>query len=269
MLLVIFCLNNIVDPNLACGTQSPIAFSTGNLNDISPMLQFSFWEPVYYLSDPTERQFPGTSDEKRSHYVGISESIGHSMTFIIVTDDTNTRIERSVVRSAKPKETANLREDPISDEAVIRSILKQKPHPDVVDQGVPSHRYPTRSRNTLDNEENSTAPFDEDPTVPLPAQGKKHRYELRSMNANLENQSFHFGTPSVAIQDLGSLHEFAINDDIPIHLQEDTHVYLKDYGECGNQKTEDGEPSSLNRADDLIDMLEDYEVILKDEHGEP
>ena len=93
MLLVIFCLNNIVDPNLACGTQSPIAFSTGNLNDISPMLQFSFWEPVYYLSDPTDRQFPGTSDEKRGHYVGISESIGHSMTFIIVTDDTNTRIE--------------------------------------------------------------------------------------------------------------------------------------------------------------------------------
>ena len=89
------------------------------------------------------------------------------------------------------------------------------------------------------------------------------------MNANFENQSFHFGTPSVAVQDLGSLHEFAtIDDDIPIHLQEDTHVFLKDSGECGNQKTEDGEPS-LNQADDLIDTLEDYEVILKDEHGDP
>jgi hypothetical protein len=124
MLLVIFCLNNIVDPNLACGTQSPIAFSTGNLNDISPILQFSFWEPVYYLSDPTDRQFPGTSDERRGHYVGISENIGHSMTFIIITDDTNTRIERSIVRSALQKKTANLREDPLSDDTVIKSILK-------------------------------------------------------------------------------------------------------------------------------------------------
>ena len=103
MLLVIFCLNNIVDPNLACGTQSPLAFSTGNLNDISPMLQFSFWEPVYYLSDPSDRQFPGTSDEKRGHYVGISESIGHSMTFIIVTDDTNTKIAPRCDRSRSPK----------------------------------------------------------------------------------------------------------------------------------------------------------------------
>jgi hypothetical protein len=42
MLLVIFCINNIVDPNLACGTQSPIAFSTGNLNDISPLLREAF-----------------------------------------------------------------------------------------------------------------------------------------------------------------------------------------------------------------------------------
>ena len=38
-------------------------------------------------------------------------------------------------------------------------------------------------------------------------------------------------------------------------------------GTSGNLKNEDGEP--LNRTDDLIDMLEDYEVILKDEHGEP
>ena len=132
------------------------------------MLQFSFWEPVYYLSDPTDRQFPGTSDEKRGRYVGISESIGHSMTFIIVTDDTNTRIERSVVRSATGTKAPNIREDPLSDDMVIRSILKQKPHPDVVDQGV-THRYPTRSRNAPNREEESTIPFDEDPTVPLPA----------------------------------------------------------------------------------------------------
>ena len=98
MLLVIFCLNNPVDPNLANGSQSAIAFSTGTINDISPILQFSFWEPVYYLTDDSKRQFPGTSEEKRGQYVGISENIGHAMTFIIISDDTNKRIERSVVQ---------------------------------------------------------------------------------------------------------------------------------------------------------------------------
>ena len=99
--------------------------------------------------------------------------------------------------------------------------MKQKPHPDVIDQGVPRHRYPTRSRQP-------TPTTNDDVDVPLPLHGKakNHRYELRSMNANFENQSFHFDKPSVAVQDLGSLHEFAVDDDVPIHLQEDTHVFL-------------------------------------------
>ena len=51
-------------------------------------------------TDDSERHFPGTSEEKRGHYVGISENIGHAMTFINISDDTNKRIQRSVVRSA-------------------------------------------------------------------------------------------------------------------------------------------------------------------------
>ena len=145
MLLVVLCLNNIVDPNLACGTQSPVAFSARNLNDISPMLQSSFWEPVYYLSDESEQHFPGTSDEKRGRYVGILESIGHSMTFIIITDDTNNRIERSVVRSAKDKSTANLREDPLQSKNILKSSIKKqnKPLDDVFDQRISNHQYAT------------------------------------------------------------------------------------------------------------------------------
>ena len=126
MLLVMFCFNKFFDPNLACGTQSPIAFSTGTINNISPMLQFTFWEPVYHLTDESERHFPGTSDEKRGQYVGISESIGHSMTFIIITDDPHSRIERSVVQSALPKETVNLRDDPLKFENILKSNLKTK-----------------------------------------------------------------------------------------------------------------------------------------------
>ena len=80
-----------------------------NIENIYPMLQFAFWEPVYYLTDESERHFSDTSDEKRGQYVGISESIEYSMTSIIITNDTNSRIERLVVQSALPKETATLR----------------------------------------------------------------------------------------------------------------------------------------------------------------
>ena len=87
MLLVIFCLNHMVDPALAEGTQTPLGYSTGTVRDVSPLMQFQFWEPVYYLTDSTERAFPGKSDEKRGRWVSISEDIGAQMTFIIFTDD--------------------------------------------------------------------------------------------------------------------------------------------------------------------------------------
>lgn len=67
------------------------------------------------------------------------------MTFIIITDDTNTKIERSVVQSVLPKETANLREDPLKFENILKLNIKKKakPKPNKSDQGKSNHRYPT------------------------------------------------------------------------------------------------------------------------------
>jgi hypothetical protein len=68
---VCFLLNNtwceVVD-------DIPIRMSTGSTNDISPLLCFHFWEPVYYKLD--ESDFPSDSREKHGHFVGISESVG-------------------------------------------------------------------------------------------------------------------------------------------------------------------------------------------------
>jgi hypothetical protein len=64
----------------------PIRMSPGSTNDISPLLCFHFWEPVYYKLDDSD--FPSDSREKRGHFVGISESVRHAMTFKILTDDT-------------------------------------------------------------------------------------------------------------------------------------------------------------------------------------
>jgi hypothetical protein len=74
----------------------PICMSMGSTNDISPLLCFHFWEPVYYKFDDSD--FPSDSREKRGHFVSISESVGHAMTFKILMDDTLKVIHQSNVR---------------------------------------------------------------------------------------------------------------------------------------------------------------------------
>jgi hypothetical protein len=54
-------------------------------NDISPMLYFSFYKPVYYLVDETT--FPSKSNELRRRWVGVSKNVGHLMTYKILTDE--------------------------------------------------------------------------------------------------------------------------------------------------------------------------------------
>jgi hypothetical protein len=95
LMYVCFLLNNtwceVVD-------DIPIRMSMGSTNDISPLLCFHFWEPVYYKLDDSD--IPSDSREKRGHFVGISKSVRHTMTFKILMDDTLKVIHRSNVRSA-------------------------------------------------------------------------------------------------------------------------------------------------------------------------
>ena len=91
------------------GWNNPIGRATGNRGDISPLLRFRWWEPVYYKLD--DNDFPSDSREKRGHFVGIAEHVGHAMTFKILTDDTRKVIYRSNVRSALDPRSRNLRMD--------------------------------------------------------------------------------------------------------------------------------------------------------------
>lgn len=65
--------------------------------DISVLLQFQFWEPVYYAK--YDEKFPSDSTELLGRFVGISENVGHSMTYKILTEDDKI-IHRAVARSA-------------------------------------------------------------------------------------------------------------------------------------------------------------------------
>ena len=117
---VCFLLNNTAHPSLKWNT--PLFTLTGQRNDISMLLCFVWYQPVYYKS--YEDSFPSDSREARGRFVGISENVGHRMTFKILTDDTQQVIYRSEVRSALDHQHTNLRIDTIFDGEVAQEFIK-------------------------------------------------------------------------------------------------------------------------------------------------
>ena len=63
----------------------PMQVLTGVTPDISSLLQFDWYEPVYYKME--ESHFPSMSNEQSGCFVGISEHVGHALMFLILTDD--------------------------------------------------------------------------------------------------------------------------------------------------------------------------------------
>ena len=84
LLYVCFVLNHTASAVLSWRT--PLERLTGTTPDISPLLRFYWWQPVYYKLDDSD--FPSDTREKRGRFVGIAEHVGHSMTYKILTDDT-------------------------------------------------------------------------------------------------------------------------------------------------------------------------------------
>jgi hypothetical protein len=121
LMYVCFLLNNtwceVVD-------DIPIRMSTGSTNDISPLLCFHFWEPVYYKFDNSD--FLSVSREKHGHFIGISKFVRHAMTFKILRDDTLKVIHRSNVRSALNLHAKNLRLDPLEPGNIATPIVKSR-----------------------------------------------------------------------------------------------------------------------------------------------
>jgi hypothetical protein len=127
LMYVCFVLNNAFSEVIQ---STPLPQAYGTDNDISPMLYFLFYEPVYYLVDETT--FPSKSKELHRRWVGVSENVGHFMTYKILTDDTRRIIHCSNIRSAADPTARNLRLDPLNDEPpeVIWSLRKASPASD-------------------------------------------------------------------------------------------------------------------------------------------
>jgi hypothetical protein len=88
----------------------PLQKLNGSTPDISPLLRFYWWQPVYYRMDDSD--FPSDSREGRGHWVGVAKNIGHVMTYKIFTDDTHRIIYRSNICPADVTEP-NYHVDPL------------------------------------------------------------------------------------------------------------------------------------------------------------
>ena len=93
-------LNHLASPTLQgiC----PVQALEGTTPDMSFLLHFSFYEPVYYRIDSSEPDlnFPSSSNEKKGYWVGFADNQGESLTWRILTEDTQKIIIHSGVRSA-------------------------------------------------------------------------------------------------------------------------------------------------------------------------
>ena len=122
LLYICFLLNHLACQSLQWRT--PPEALEGSTPDISPLLHFSFWDPVNYKFDDSD--FPSGSTEGRGRWVGIAKNVGHTMTYQILTDDTKKVIYRSNVCSALTKEDCNKRVDLLGGEEVAPIINSLK-----------------------------------------------------------------------------------------------------------------------------------------------
>jgi hypothetical protein len=93
----------------AIGHTTPISILTGSTPDCSPLLQFAWWDAVYFKLD--DSGFPSDSPELKGRFVGISEHVVHAMTFKILNMDTMKVLHCANVRPANAPNTRNIRAD--------------------------------------------------------------------------------------------------------------------------------------------------------------
>jgi hypothetical protein len=80
------------------GWRTPYEALIGQTPDISPILQFCFWEKCYIKDYTPGKTFPSNSNETLVHFVGFSEGVGHSHTFLVYNPATDKLLSRSRLR---------------------------------------------------------------------------------------------------------------------------------------------------------------------------
>jgi Reverse transcriptase (RNA-dependent DNA polymerase) len=102
---VVYIHNRISHDSL--NKKTPIEAVTGQQPDISALLAFRWYEPVYFKA--TTQHFPSTSPERAGRIVGIAENQGDALTFLVLDSLTRQVVARSELRSALNPTHPNLR----------------------------------------------------------------------------------------------------------------------------------------------------------------
>lgn len=87
------------------GNKSPIEAAYNQVPDVSPLLAFWWYQPVYYQS--YDKGFPSTTTEKLGRWVGVAENKGDLMTFWVMDEQTRHVVARSNVRPVSVEDPNN------------------------------------------------------------------------------------------------------------------------------------------------------------------
>ena len=144
-LFVVYLLNCCASESL--GNITPIERATGQRPDISALLTYHWWEPVYFHS--YDNKFPSKGNERIGRWVGVAENTGDALTYLILDSVTEKVVKRSVVRTATNLKDPNYRpvnvptaegeEEHESTSSFVRSVKDVlPPHVDPADVKLPS-----------------------------------------------------------------------------------------------------------------------------------
>ena len=95
--MVRYLLNHIACA--ALGDKIPIFALAGITPDISIILLFTFYQPVFYATH--DQHFPSESEERGSYWVGLGEHCGNGVIHKLLDHETQKIIYRSAVRPKK------------------------------------------------------------------------------------------------------------------------------------------------------------------------
>jgi hypothetical protein len=94
----VYILNRLSSPTLH--QKTPLEVATGQQPDISAILAFHWYQPVYFRS--TKVSYPSHTQERSGRMVGIADHQGDALTFLIMDDITHRIVPRSELRAHDP-----------------------------------------------------------------------------------------------------------------------------------------------------------------------
>ena len=129
----------------------PLNLLTGSTVDISVLLRFCFWEQVYFRH--YDHAFPSSTKEGLGRIIGISEHVGHALTWQVLHEDTQKVLWRSRLRPVSDSDP-NLRAGPTSGEhSDPPSIVKTRSENMTIGSSSPSRNKEEENKESNEDQD--------------------------------------------------------------------------------------------------------------------